>query len=333
MPDTGRGESVRRVREECGLRDAQQVSGPPEVDGRRLVEWCRLHLRAEPVDELLRAGHLSSVLGLRLDDGRKVVVKVREAAPRLDACIAVQAALSQAGFPCPQPLTSVTDLDGSAVTAETYLPGGAPMPGTDREARPFAEAFAALIRLAPPPEHVPSLAPAPAWVAWNHQGSGLWPMPDDDDRDMNEIKDAPGWIDRAGRAAQDRLRAHRASDVIGHCDWYAGNLRWSGNNLLVAHDWDSVFVDSEAAVVGFAAAVYPTTDPGGEATLEETEQFIRSYVDVSDHALTLKDVECAWAAGVWLRAFDSRKQHAKGEAIRSLDETEAKERVRRAGAW
>src|SRR5437588_675820 len=159
------------------------MSGRPEVDGGRLVEWCRLHLGAEPVDELFRAGYLSSVVGLRLEDGREVVVKAREAAPRLDACVAVQAVLSRAGFPCPEPLTSVTDLDGSAVTAEGYLPGGAPMPGTGRAARPFAEAFAALIRLAPPPEQVPSLAPAPAWVAWNHQGNGLWPRPDDDDRD------------------------------------------------------------------------------------------------------------------------------------------------------
>lgn len=290
-----------------------------------------MHLRAEPVEELFRAGHLSSVVGLRLEDGREVVVKVREATPRLDACVAVQAALSRAGFPCPAPLSGVTDLDGRAVTAEGYLPGGAPMPVTGREARPFAEAFAALIRLAPPPEQVPPLAPAPAWVAWNHQGSGLWPKPDDDDRNLNEI-DAPAWIDRAGRAAQDRLRAHLAPGLIAHCDWYAGNLRWSGNNLLVAHDWDSVFADSEAAVVGFAAAVYPTAHAGAEASLEETEQFVQSYVDVSGRVLTPEDVECVWAAGVWLRAFDSRKQHAKGQTIRSLDETEAKERLRRAGA-
>jgi hypothetical protein len=291
-----------------------------------------LHLRAEPVDELFRSGHLSSVVGLRLEDGGEVVVKAREATPRLDACVAVQAALCRAGFPCPEPLTGVTDLDGTAVTAERYLPGGAPMPVTGREARPFAEAFAALIRLAPPREHVGSLEPAPAWAAWNHQGgSGLWPMPDDDDRDLNAI-DAPAWIDRAGRAAQDRLRAHRAPDLIGHCDWYAGNLAWSGNDLFVAHDWDSVFADSEAAMVGFAAAVYPTTDAGAEASLEETEQFLQSYVEVSGRVLTPEDVECAWAAGVWLRAFDSRKQHAKGQAIRSLDEAEADERLRRAGA-
>lgn len=259
-------------------------------------------------------------------------MKVREPAARLDACVAVQAELYRAGFPCPEPLTSVTDLDGSAATAERYVAGGAPMPATDREAGPFAEAFAALIRLAPLPERVSSLAPAPAWVAWNHQGSGLWPRPDDDDRDLNAI-DAPAWIDRAGRAAQERLRGHRAPDVIGHCDWYAGNLRWSGNDLLVAHDWDSVFADSEGAVVGFAAAVYPATDAGAEAGLEETEQFIQSYIDVSGRDLTREDMECAWAAGVWLRAFDARKQHAQGQTIRSLDETEAEERLRRAGAW
>ena len=46
--------------------------------------------------------------------------------------------------------------------------------------------------------------------------------------------------------------------MIGHCDWLAGNLRWSGDTLLVVHDWDSMTADSEAALVGFAAALYST---------------------------------------------------------------------------
>lgn len=167
-------------------------------------------------------------------------------------------------------------------------------------------------------------------MAWNHGGSDLWPRPDDHDHDLNALE-GPAWIDDAGRAARDRLRAHSASSGIGHCDWYAGNLRWAENTLLVAHDWDSVFADSEAAVVGFAAAVYPTTHAGDEASIDETEAFIDHYVDASGHPFSTDDLECSWAAGVWLRAFDSKKQYAKGQSIRSLDRSAARDRLRRAG--
>ena len=59
--------------------------------------------------------------------------------------------------------------------------------------------------------------------------------------------------------------------MIGHCDWLAGNLRWSGEELLVVHDWDSAVADSEAVLVGFAAALYSTVSPNDRATIEETE--------------------------------------------------------------
>jgi thiamine kinase-like enzyme len=60
----------------------------------------------------------------------------------------------------------------------------------------------------------------------------------------------PGWIDGAGYRARDRLQAGASEAVIGHCDWLAGNLRWSGGDLLVVHDWDSVTATD-------------TTEPGG----------------------------------------------------------------------
>jgi hypothetical protein len=64
----------------------------------------------------------------------------------------------------------------------------------------------------------------------------------------------PEWINDAVRA-RDRLRASESEAVIGHCDWLAGNLRWSGDALMVVHDWDSTTADSEAVLVGFAAAL------------------------------------------------------------------------------
>jgi hypothetical protein len=52
--------------------------------------WCQQQLGAEPVEELFRSGHLSLVVGLRLADDRRVVVKARPAAARVAGCVAVQ---------------------------------------------------------------------------------------------------------------------------------------------------------------------------------------------------------------------------------------------------
>jgi hypothetical protein len=144
------------------------------------------------------------------------------------------------------------------------------LPSADRAAWAFAEAFAWLIRLAPRPAEVSTLDPAPSWAAWNHAGVGLWPCPGDPDVNLNEVAGAE-WINDAGRRARDRLRASEAEAVVGHCDWLAGNLRWNGDALRVVHDWDSMTADSEAILVGFAAALYSTVSADELATVEDTE--------------------------------------------------------------
>ena len=121
----------------------------PAVDPARLAQWCVEHLGSPPVDETFRSGYLSAVIGLRLADGREVVVKVRPDSPRIAGCVEVQRRVFLAGYPCPQPLTGAVPFGGDVATAEAYVPGGAMLPSADHAARAFAEAFAWLIRLAP----------------------------------------------------------------------------------------------------------------------------------------------------------------------------------------
>ena len=148
--------------------------------------------------------------------------------------------------------------------------------------------------------------------------------------DLNEIN-GPEWIDRAAGCARDRLRAGVHEVVIGHCDWLAGNLRWRRDELLVVHDWDSAAADSEAALVGFAAALYSTASPGELATVGETDRFLDAYCDARGRAFSTDELQRSWAAGVWTRAYDAKDQHVTGHAIASLSESEARERLRRAG--
>ncbi|QUQ65383.1 hypothetical protein [Kutzneria sp. CA-103260] len=105
------------------------------------------------------------------------MVKVRPDSPRIAACVDVQRRLFQAGYPCPRPLTGATPFSGAVATAEAYVPSGALLPTADHAALAFAEAFARLIRLAPRLAEVSTLDSAPSWVAWNHDGDGLWPCP------------------------------------------------------------------------------------------------------------------------------------------------------------
>lgn len=298
----------------------------PVVDPAGLAAWCELHLGSPAAGELFRAGHLAGVIGVRLADGREVVVKVRPAAPRTAACVAVQRRLFESGYPCPQPLAGPAQLGAYEATAESYVSGGVMLPACGRAAGPFAAALAQLVALAPAPEEVSSLAPNPPWTAWNHDQGGLWPWPEDlVDLDLNEV-DGPGWIDAAGQAARQGLTEGDGQAVIGHGDWWTENLRWQGNRLLVAYDWDSLIADSEPVIAGLAAAIYPAL-----ATVAETRDFLAAYADARGRPFSPGELQRCWAAGVWTRAFDAKKQHAAGQPVISLTEDEARERLRHAG--
>jgi hypothetical protein len=305
-------------------------SRAPVVGAASLAQWCTAHLGSPPADDIFRSGHLSAVIGLRLTDGREVVVKVRPNSPRIAACVEVQRRMFEAGYPCPEPLTGATAFGDDIATAEAYVPGGARLPSAEAAGRAFAEAFAWLIRLAPRPAEVPDLGPAPSWAAWNHAENGLWPRSEESDVNLNEIA-GPQWIDDAGREARDRLRAGGSEAVIGHCDWLASNLRWSGDALLVVHDWDSMTADSEAILAGFAAALYSTVCTDDLATVEETEQFLDAYCQARGREFTPAELGRFWAAGVWTRAYDAKYQHAVGQPVTSLSENEARERLCRTG--
>jgi Ser/Thr protein kinase RdoA (MazF antagonist) len=297
----------------------------PVVDPASVTAWCEVHLGSPAAGELFRTGHLARVIGAQLADGREVVVRVRPGAPRVAACIEVQRRLYVSGYPCPEPLAGPAPFGEYEATAESYVPGGVMLPDSGRAAQPFATALAQLVHLAPPPDEVPSLAPAPAWTAWNHDEGGLWPWPEDQDVDLNQV-DSPVWIDATGQAARRRLEEGHDQAVIGHGDWFTDNLRWRGNRLLVAYDWDSVIADSEPVIAGLAAAIYPAL-----ATAPETRDFLAAYAAARGQPFSPGELQRCWAAGVWTRAFDAKKQYAAGQPVISLTEHEAQERLRQAG--
>jgi Ser/Thr protein kinase RdoA (MazF antagonist) len=300
--------------------------------GGGVVAWCRRWLVAEPVQVLFRAGYLSQVTGLRLADGRAVVLKARPPAPRLRGCVAVQATLAAAGFPCPRPLAGPAPLGALAATAEELVPGGHLLaPGPDAAGR-FAALLAQLVRLAPDPAGLPTLAPSPPWAAWDHDHPGLWPPPDDRPGDLN-ADPGPPWLDRVAAAVRTRLAELRLPPVAGHADWESQNLRWDGDRPLAVHDWDSAVAQPEAVVAGLASAVWPAAGgPAEAATVEQSEQFLTAYEQARGRPWKASERQACWAAGLWVRAFNAKKERLEGGS-RQLDllAEQVTERSSRAG--
>ena len=296
-----------------------------------LAVWCRRWLGAPPAAELFGAGYLSTVQGLRLADGREVVVKVRPRGSRLDGCAVVHRALWTAGFPCPEPLVDLQPLDGYAATAETLVPDADEPPPESELAVLSAAALARLVQLAPDPGSVPSLAPSPSYAGWDHTEAGLWPTPEDRDVDLN-IYPEPRWLARVAAAVRGQLRGHAGDPVIGHGDWHPENLRWHGPHLIAVHDWDSVICQPEPAIVGLAAASFLGIDgPPAMASVEDSAAFLDAYQQARGRGWTPGDYAACWAAGLWQRAFDAKVRSLDGDPEQILFRHEARARLRLAG--
>jgi hypothetical protein len=306
---------------------------PQVLQRDELAAWCEQWLGATSTQRLFEIAHLSIVVGLRLTGGREVVVKARPPADRIQGCVYVQRHLWAAGFPCPEPLVGPTPIGALTATAEAFVPGGMSLEPWPDSPRLFAAALAELIRLAPSVASVPTLAPPPAWVWWDHDWPGTWPLPDDRDTDLNAHAE-PGWLEDIGRRVRRRLAQCQASPVVGHGDWEEPNLRWIDRRLHVVHDWDSIVGRPEATIAGVAAAVCLGLGGPGMATLEETETFLLAYEQARGLRWSREEREACWAAGLWIRAYNAKKDAVDGNGGALLERlaSEAAERLRRAGA-
>jgi hypothetical protein len=71
------------------------------LDNTLLADWCLEHLGGPLRRVLFPSGFLSEVIGVELSGGLRAVVQARPYEPRIVGCVHVEAALADAGFPCP----------------------------------------------------------------------------------------------------------------------------------------------------------------------------------------------------------------------------------------
>jgi hypothetical protein len=299
-----------------------------------LPAWCLEQLGAEPTGVLFERQQTSMVFGLRLADGRAVVVKARADDGRAASCVAAQALLAGRGFPCARPLTPVTSAAGGALAAhaEEFRPGGEVLHGDSAAiavcyAGVFARLMAELasVTVAPP-------LPNPPWVRWDHADSGTWPaigFPDSQDQGA-----VPAYVAQTAQRARARLQAAGLPCVLGYADFEAQNLRWQGLEVWAVHDWDSLAWQPEAALVGAASGSFASSGPPTLAPVESSEAFLTAYQNTRGRSFTAVELEIAWAASLWIAAYNAREEPLRGDTTVCRDalRAQAAERLRRAGA-
>jgi hypothetical protein len=297
-----------------------------------LPAWCVVHLGSEPAGLLFQRQQVTMVFGLRLAGGADVVVKARADQGRAVSCVAVQAQLAERGFPCARPLTPVTGAGPLAVHAEELRPGGEVLHGDSPEvAVRCAEVFAWLmaelagVTVAPP-------LPNPCWVRWDHTDPGVWPVvgcPGSPGPGPGAV--TADVVDAAMRSRERLLAGGGLPCVLGHADFEAQNLRWHGQQVWAVHDWDSLAWQPEAALVGAASGAFASAGPPTLAPIESSEAFLTAYQDIRGRRFTATEQEIAWAASLWMAAYNLW-EGLGGPPSRAALRTQAAERLLRAGA-
>jgi hypothetical protein len=254
----------------------------PDAIAAALDAYCRRALGA-PIDatEFTAAG-VGSVHGLRLADGRRVVVKVhpRRSSPgHLEAMQAVQRELAAAGFPAPEPLAAAEPLGHGIAVTETLLDSGGRADAHDPAIRrAMATALARLVALCRPltglsglREHLMAIRPGE-----------LWPVPHDGRFDFEATAAGAEWIDRIAARAR-RARDREVGDVVvGHTDWRVENMRFAGGAVSAVYDWDSLAAQREPVLAGGVAHLFTSDFTAGPEwiqlpTLGEALAFVADY--------------------------------------------------------
>lgn len=293
----------------------------------KVNDWLRRHVRArldtDLAEVLFRTGRVSAVYGLRLSDDSKVVVKVHRghldegATASLTAAVDAQRLLADAGYPCPTPLSEPASTDGLTATIETLLDDGAPgdahQEGTRTAiATSLAEQMQQLRAL--PAALRKALRDPPAWAIYQQ---GPWPTPHDPIFDFTTTPDQYAWLDEVADGAATLLTRPAALSgerVVGHGDWYCGNLRFTttGDAIKVASawDWDSLVCDVEPVIAGMAAASFVDSSLSGAQcpTPEEAAAFLADYDAHRPRSFTAAEHVTAAAAVTWTLAYNARCQ-------------------------
>jgi hypothetical protein len=315
-------EAVEVIREHLATWETPFVeldvfgTADPAAIAEAIDAFARAHLGAGVAGYLLQTTSVSSVHGVVLTDGRRVVIKAKPpAASNLDLpfdersladVYRAQTHLYSAGFPCPRPLLGPTPLGHGLATAETYL-DGTPRDGRDPAVR--RRLCGALV------EQLGLLAPLATTVQLRHfvlPADRLFPQPHSKLFEPCEAEEDVGWVLDLGRRARAIAELLPGARALGHCDWRIEHVRFAApddDRITATYDWDSLAVCPEMRIVGTSAHAYTTDWSLGTSvpTYDEILAFIDEYSACRPAPLSATERRAAraWAAywiayGAWI---------------------------------
>jgi hypothetical protein len=284
----------------------------PAIDA-AVEAFCRTHLAAAVGEVLFRATSVGVVYGVRLNDGRRVVIKShqpRESAQALVAMHRVQAHLHREGFPCPAPLVAPAAVANGLAVAEELVDAGE-FSDTHEPAyrRLMAEALAWHLELTRACRR-----PAALGGAWSmYTPRRLWPRElHTPILDFETTAAGAEWIDAIAAKAKERAAAP-GELVVGHHDWSGKHFRFAGDRVTVIYDWDSVRLGHEAVIVGNAAMTFTANFdlPGLKLTPtpDEVRAFVDDYSVARSTPLSGSEREQVAACATFIAAFTARCEH------------------------
>jgi phosphotransferase family enzyme len=269
----------------------------------------RQQLGRRAQDMLFRAGRIDAVYGLRMADGSAVVLRLYRPPVDvgvLEARLEALGILTGHGYPCPQPLSGPFTVDGRTGAIETLLDQGVDEDARRPEVR--RALVSSLLRhvdlLADHKALARRLSTRPAWTEYRH---GPWPRPHDPIFDFSATPAGWEWVDALARRATEQIAALRAAgadlggEVVGHGDWYAGNVRFANGEVVATFDWDLI-VEDEAVLIGLTAGAF--TAPEAPSPSDVTA-FVQDAAAMRG-GFSDAQLQAASAAARWVLAFNAR---------------------------
>lgn len=296
------------------LQQIFRTPNPYEVS-RHLYAFCKAEFGHVPEQVIFFAASQGVVFGLRLYDGRRVVVKVHppHQSPAFLAQMGqVQHYLAERGYPCPRPLQGPRPLVAGYATVEELIDEGeykdAHYPVV-RQA--MATAFARLFQLTSEPGIVSMLQPA----LFDHRlpPDVLWPRPHNAIFDFEATAAGAEWIDELARSARKTIETDQSKLVLGHVDFSVKQMRLVGNSIRIIYDWDSLLLNKETVLVGKTAINFPYSEQPGIANLptqQEALAFVAEYEAARARPFTIEERKVIAAGATLELAYGARCEHS-----------------------
>lgn len=301
----------------------------PAAIAAEIERFARDELGSSIGEPMFFESSVGSVFGIRLADGREVVIKVHQPHEPLEYLNAVHIVcchLNESGFPCPRPLLAPTPLALGHGTVEELRVDGDWVDAHDPAVRgTMAELLAELAVVASDLVDLPGLRPG---LLSRVDEGRLWPRPHSAIFDFEASSSGAEWIDELALQARHALLQPAGKRVVGHVDWSVKHFRFRDGDVSAVYDWDSLAVEREPVVVGQAARAFTFTwrIPVRLApSLDESRAFLSEYESARGVPFTSAERETAGAAAVYALAYTARCEHslghcAGGNALEALAE-------------